>query len=88
MSMSFLISMTTMAMASASPMCDGVSSDSTDAFPAFSSGQFADLIPDYNLGLRDTDLSPDGRQLLARHLYVLLMALSGGGFEIPIEGRR
>ncbi len=70
-----------------------------DAYPQATAGnlgsavqnRFGDRVPDYNFGLRTNDLSASGRELLARHLYVLMMALmaeldqvTGERYEIPL----
>ena len=70
-----------------------------DAYPQATSGnlgpavqnRFGGQIPDYNFGRRDIDLSASGRELLARHLYVLMMAMmsqidetTGERYEMPV----
>ncbi|NND95973.1 MAG: hypothetical protein HKN47_01435, partial [Pirellulaceae bacterium] len=39
---------------------------------------------EYAFGTNENDVSGSGRELLARHLYVLMMALKGQGYELPL----
>ena len=74
-----------------------------DAYPLATSGaldptpggpiqtRFGGRVPDYNFGQRDVDLSASGRELLARHLYTLMMALlaeidqtTGERYPLPV----
>lgn len=54
--------------------------------PARTQSTFGNAAPDYNFGVNDSNGWPvSGRQLLARNLYVLMMAFSGEGYEFPMR---
>ena len=85
------------------PNLDPARFTNSEAYPRAAAGaygpqlqsQYGGRVPDYNFGLRDNDLSGSGRELLARHLYVLMMALTAElnpgnpsgqeRYEIPIS---
>ena len=59
------------------------------AFPMSSAADgtqaiFGSTVGEYAFGATENDVSGSGRELLARHLFVLAMALKSQGYELPL----